>query len=867
MILPKNSLFIIDAHALCYRAFFAVKGLATSKGQPTNAVFGFTNILRKILSDFEPQYMAVCFDSGKKTHRQEKYAEYKIQRPTMPQDLRDQIPIIKEVVKAYNLTIFELGGFEADDIIATLSKQASKKNRDVVIVSEDKDMYQLVDHCVKIFNPRKEVLLDEKALEEQLGFIPERIVDFIALAGDPSDNIPGVYGIGEVTAKKLIQDYGTLENIYANLDNLNEKIRIKLMKDRDNAVLSKELASLTVRVPFEMTFDDLKVTSADEQRLLKLFKELEFKKFVYELSSSDISMPLFDTPRNEGNIKEIIQKIKKTGEFIFMADREKKKDIECFKGLGIILDEEEIVFVSQEKIVALVELFRDKAIRKITYDLKMLLKFFYDLGVFQPSDNIFSEDFLIESWFDVMLAGYLLRPSQGAFSFSDLVWNFLKESKDAGNNISSALMSMKPLFRVMEPELQQKSLKELFEKIEIPLAYVLSQMERNGVCLDEELLRSLSQESEKALENLTAKIYQETGQEFNLNSPKQLSFILFEKLKLPAFKKTKTGFSTDEEVLNRLAVSYEIPRMLLEYRQITKLKSTYIDALPQLVNVKTKRIHARFNQTGTETGRLSSSHPNLQNIPIRTTLGRQVRRAIVPSKRNILLSADYSQIELRILAHLSKDETLMKAFIAKEDIHNYTASLIFDINEKEVTRQMRDAAKRVNFGIIYGMSHFGLAKDLGVSNNEAQEFIDKYFSRYPRVKEFMDAMIIFCEKNGFVTTLLNRRRYIPEIYSANNAIKQFAQRQAINTPVQGSAADLIKLAMINVARVFEKKSFKTQMIITVHDELVFDVTPEEKEEVIGIVKKEMENTIKLLVPVTVSVKVGKNWLDMDEVDA
>ncbi|MBF0523064.1 MAG: DNA polymerase I [Candidatus Omnitrophica bacterium] len=859
-------LFLIDAHALCYRAFFAVRDLATSKGQPTNAVFGFINILKKILRDYQPEYVAVCFDSGKKTHRQEKYAEYKIQRPSMPPALIEQIPVIKEVVKAYNLTVFELGGFEADDIIATLAQQGTDKKLDVVIVSEDKDMYQLVDENVKILNPRKEIILDQKALEEQLGFSPEHIVDFIALAGDQSDNIPGVKGIGEVTARKLIGEYKTLENILKHIDIVTpQKVKEKIEEQKDMAVLSKELAVLATKVPFEMDLKQLKVESPDNERLFKLFKELEFKKLLSEVA------PLMELPvqRSEplGNVPvpELLEKIQKKGEFVFLVDTIESEAINQAQGMVVAIDSQSY-YLSSKEAKELMPVWNDKGILKITHDIKKALAFLESSGMLGQGKSGESnlERFNQNNFFDVMLAGYLLKPGQSAFSLESLCWDFLKNTLTADQGPTEGAKYVYQLYKTMNQELEQKALKDLFHQIEMPLAYVLFQIEKNGVRLDMELLKSLSKECDKTLQSLTAKIYKDAGQEFNLNSPKQLGFVMFEKMKLPVIKKTKTGYSTDEEVLSRLAVSHEFPKSILEYRQIAKLKSTYIDALPVLVDAKTHRIHAQFNQTGAETGRLSSSRPNLQNIPIRTELGRQVRKAIIPSEDYLLLAADYSQIELRILAHLSGDETLKKAFETDEDIHSYTASLIFDTKEKEVTKQMRDSAKRVNFGIIYGMSSFGLARDLGVSNAEAQDFIDRYFLRYPKVKVFMDKMIKDCEKNGFVTTLLNRRRYIPEINSPNNSIRQFAQRQAINTPVQGSAADLIKLAMVNVQQELERDHLKSRMLITVHDELVFDVDPQEKGKVIKLVRNFMETPLKLSVPIKVTVKTGDNWLEMKE---
>ncbi len=839
-------LFLIDAHALCYRSFFAIRDLSTSKGQQTNAIYGFVNTLRKILREYHPEYLAVCFDSPGKTHRQEKFNAYKIQRPVMPRDLIDQIPVIKEVVAAHNLALFECPGFEADDIIATLARAAAQKDIEVVIVSDDKDMYQLAGEHLAFFSARKGALWEYADVKEYLGFDPRRMTDFIALAGDNSDNIPGVKGIGEVTARQLINDHGTLEDIFRHLEKIKSaKVREKLEQNKEQAVLSKELAVLETEVPLDLELERMKVREPQQNRLLKLFQELEFHRFAKELAGKDQAEeipPDIHPVTSNAQRSEWIKRIKAAGRFAVLADAAAQR-------LILSTGPTEHCAVALDGMTDWNEIFHDKVIETVTYDLKETIKL------------LKAQDVSIEGKvFDVFLAAYLAGTQQGSLNFMELP-------------IARRAALLWEMYSVLVQEMREKSLEKLLNDIEIPLAFVLADMEACGVKLDLDLLAGLSKECERKIGNLTEQIYRLSGKEFNLNSPKQLSQVLFEDLQLPTIKKTKTGFSTDEGVLTVLAKQHDVPALILEYRQLAKLKSTYIDALPALVNPKTGRVHAQFHQTGTETGRLSSSQPNLQNIPIRTELGKEIRKAFIRLKvGHGIVAADYSQVELRILAHITQDPGLLKAFSENQDIHAYTAALIFDVPEKDVTPQMRDTAKRVNFGIIYGMSAFGLAKDLGISQADAEEFIGKYFSRYPRVKDFMDNSIHQCEEKGFVTTLLNRRRYIPGINSPNESIKQFSQRQAINTPVQGSAADLMKLAMIDIHREIKQRKLTSQILITVHDELVLDVPNKEKEEIVALLRERMEHPfvslpatqMELSVPIKVSVKTGANWLEMKE---
>lgn len=849
--LKSEKLFIIDGHALSYRSFYAIRELTASNGQATNAVYGFISTLRKIIKVYDPQYLAVCFDSRGKTFRAQKFDQYKIQRPSMPENLISQMPIIKEVLEAYNIPVFESEGFEADDLIATLTKKVLQDNIEVVIVSEDKDLYQLVDKNVYFFSSRKDVILGEKDLEKSLGFPPKLIVDFIALAGDKADNIPGVLGVGDVTARKLIDQFGRLDQILGHLEEIQpSKLKEKITSQRDSAVLSRELAVLDSMVPIEYSLEHLKMSEPNKPRLYELFRELEFKRLALEYSpaeeiNSTISVESVNT---SDQLKKLVTEILSAGRFSIHICEENKKTM----ALGC---KNKISIIAAKDAPLIDEIITNSDVIKIVYDFKECLK----TGILK-SLKMNSEVF------DVMLAGYLIDPSKARYDLGDLYWQYLHKSVPDLFDYTYKAFCLSELYEAMKQELESKKVLKLLKEIEVPLAYVLYRMESYGVSIDVNLLNKLSDEAQIKIIDLTKKMVKIAGEEINLNSPKQLAKVLFEKLGLPVIKKTKTGFSTNEEVLTVLADQHELPLLILNYRQLTKLKSTYLDALPKMVDENTNKIHTQFNQVQAETGRLSCVQPNLQNIPIRTEIGRAIRRGFIPSKKDYLMvSADYSQIELRILAHLSSDENLKKAFEKDEDVHQFTASLMFDVGLEEVSKEMRYSAKRVNFGIIYGMSAFGLAKDLRINQAKAQEFIDRYFTRYPGVKKFMEDEIAKCEQRGYVLTILKRRRYIPEINSKNNAIKQFAQRQAINTPVQGSAADLMKLAMINIQRELEQKKFESKMAITVHDELVFDVPKNEKSEIVDLIRDRMENSLTLSVPIKTTIRAGNNWLDMSEI--
>ncbi|MFH1191433.1 MAG: DNA polymerase I [Candidatus Omnitrophota bacterium] len=840
----EKSLFLIDATAFCYRAFYALSGLSTSSGQKTNAVYGFINILNKILKEQRPDYLICCFDLSRDTFRLKKFAQYKMQRPAMPDCLISQIPLIKEVVAAYGVPIFEKKDFEADDLIAQLARKAVLRSLAVTIVSSDKDILQLVGKGISVFSPHKDsgVFYDVAKIKERFGVAPERLVDIIALMGDAADNLPGVPGIGDKTAQKLILEFGSLDQLFKNITKVKpQKIKEMIIEHRQRIELNKELISLDQELDLDLDLEKAKTGQPNYVRLASIFKRLEFKKLLGELpDAADKTVP---TSLCNCNQVELAARLKRCDEiFIYGSSAE-----------DLIFAIEDKFFSGKLVPAELRAAISDSRIKKTGHDLKKLKVVLFREGLILNGLD-----------FDIMVAAYLLNPSRTSYALEDLALENLGEFIRSGSlEAKEALALVVRLKPVLKQALVEKDLFKLFFDLEMPLVSILALMEQDGIKLDSGLLKNLSADIEHRLIKLISDIYEASGTQFNINSPKQLGQVLFEKLGLSIIKKTKTGPSTDEEVLKRLSAKHPLPVLLLEYRQLTKLKNTYVDALPKLVDSSDGRVHTSFNQTGTETGRLSSSNPNLQNIPIKTDIGSKIRQAIIASgKKNCLLSCDYSQIELRVLAHLCCDHALIEAFNRNQDVHRLTASLIYNLSESEVKEQMREVAKRVNFGIIYGQSAYGLSKDLDIPINQAQDFIDAYFLRYPKVKEYIDLQIKLAQSEGFVTTLLGRRRYIPEINNKNIGIRQFAQRQAVNTPIQGTASDLIKLAMVKIGAQIKAKGLKAKMILQIHDELVFDLPISELSVLTGLVKDEMENVMKLKVPIKIDMKKGANWLEM-----
>ena len=890
--MPKKRLFLIDGNSFCYRAFYAIRSLSNSKGQPTNAIYGFNSMLGKIIKDEKPDMLAVAFDLKGPTFRHKKFDEYKIHRKPMPDDLISQMTYIKQLVQAHNIPMYEMQGYEADDVLATLAKKAEDKDIETFIVTGDKDALQLVDSHIKVYSTHKEGLIyDAHKVKEIYGVGPDKMTDIMALMGDATDNIPGVKGIGEKSAIELIGEFGSLERLYENIDKVKSDAKKKILAEgKESAYLSKELASVDTDVPIDINFKELELKEPDQARLLELYKELEFKTLLKDLTPTKKLESEYILVDDEKAFDALIAGLERSKEFVFDTETTSEDPVLAkLAGLSFSWKEGTAYYVgvsegaSEEKkldielvIGKLKDIFEDEMIKKTAQNVK------YDYIVL-ANYGIHVKGII----FDTMVASYLLNPSKPNHGLDDISFEYLNHKMTTsiqeliGKGKSAITMDKVDvekvsdyscedsdvtfrLKKILEKDISQKGLDELLYKVEMPLVEVLAEMETSGVSIDKEYLADLSKEMEKRLDKLTGKIYELAGEEFNINSPKQLSVILFEKMKLPVIRRTKTGISTDEEVLTKLALSHPLPEKLLEYRELSKLKSTYVDSLPDLINPATNRVHTSFNQTVTATGRLSSSGPNLQNIPIRTEEGRKIRKAFIASdKNNLLLSADYSQIELRILGHLSEDANLIKAFKEGSDIHAYTASLVFGVKESEVTPDMRGMAKTVNFGILYGMSPYGLSQSLKIDVNKAKEFIDSYFERYPGVKVYLEGLIEEARQNGYVTTLLGRRRYIPEINSQDMRMRQFAERTAINTPIQGSAADIIKVAMISIHERLSKKKLATKMIMQVHDELVFDVPKDELKEVYKIVKDGMENIIKLKVPVEAHVEVGRNWLEQE----
>ncbi|MFA5089865.1 MAG: DNA polymerase I [Candidatus Omnitrophota bacterium] len=849
--MPKPRLFLLDATAFCYRAFYAIGQLNTSYGQPTNAVYGFVNILNKILKEQRPDYLAACFDVSRDTFRQKKFAQYKIQRPPMADGLVSQVPLIKEIVRAYGIPIFERQGYEADDIIASLASQGKKEGLAVVVVSSDKDMLQVIEKGIEVFNPYKDggVFYDEDKVRQRFGLGPDKITDIIALMGDAADNIPGVPGIGEKTAVSLIEGYGSVDNLLGQIDKIKqEKIKEALAENKERIKLNKELAVLDKNIEgLDFNLNKVKLAERDYKELFRIFSRLEFRSLLKGLP----------VDAQEKKSQEVIALSRLKDASLSGLLRDAQELVVFGK------DFRDLVFYAKGAFFSLDDTGKNLKAALANPELKKIGHNLKELKVALGEDGII----LSGVYFDTMIAAYLINPVKTHYSLRDIAWDYLGKvtsSEETDNKMDADLIIK--LMPILKEQLREKSLLELFYKIEMPLVEVLSEMELAGISLDASILKELSGQIEKKLVHLIEDIYALSGCQFNINSPKQLRDILFERLKLPVIRRSKTGPSTDERVLNALSSRHKLPALLLEYRQLMKIKTTYVDVLPDLIDQKTGRIHTSFNQTATETGRLSSTHPNLQNIPIKTDIGRNIRRAIVASgRKNSLLSGDYSQIELRILAHLSGDEGLISAFKEGQDIHRATAALIYGVDETDVSDEMRDVAKRVNFGIIYGLTSYGLSKDLDISLEAAGGFIDAYFIKYPRVKEYIEKQIKKAAKDGFVSTISGRRRYLPDINSKNTVIRQLTERQAVNSPIQGSASDLIKLAMINIQSAIKAQVMKAKMILQVHDELIFDVPQEEVDRLIVIIKDKMEGALSLDIPIKVDIKKGRNWLEMESV--
>lgn len=911
-----------------YYAFIG-RPLVTSGGVNVSAVYGFTNSLIKILEEEKPDYIAVVFDSGQPTFRHEIHPEYKATREKMPEDMAIQLQKLKEVIEAFNIPILEIPGYEADDVMGTIAKIAESKGIETYLVTGDKDFLQLVSPMIKIYRPTKGLadieIVDVDKVKQEWGVTPEQIVDVLGLMGDKVDNVPGVPGIGEKTAVQLIKEFGSIENLIKNVDRVpTQKIKENLKNSIDKARLSKTLVTIKTDVPLDIDIYSLKASQPNKDKLAELFYELEFKSLIKKLgltsavreveeekieeqkkpikySSIKTEPHQYHIIQNIDELKDLVEKLKSADLISFDTESTGVDPLNAdLIGISFAVKPGEAFYVpvSVETTTSdsLFELEKKKKTHGIEIEtvLKYVKPVLEDPRIKKCGQNLKYDILLMAKYgvwingisFDTMIAGYILNP-EGSHTLEVLAKEYLKYqvipiSQLIGEGRFQKKMSEVPVEKVAEyacedadvtlklvnklrDELEKREQLKLCEEVEFPLVEVLAHMEFSGVKLDTELLREMSKELDRMLDNLTHDIYRLAGMEFNINSPQQLADVLFKKLKLPPVKTTKTGYSTDVEVLEELAKEHPIAEKLLEYRQIQKLKSTYVDALPKLVNPKTGKVHTSFNQTGTATGRLSSSDPNLQNIPIRTEIGREIRKAFIPSEPDwFIMSADYSQIELRIMAHLSGDENLISAFRKGLDIHSSTAASVFGVRPEDVNYEMRRKAKEVNFGIMYGISPYGLSQRLGIPQPEAKKIIEVYFQRFPKVKEYIEKTIAEARQKGYVATLLGRRRYVPDINSRNRTVREFAERTAINMRIQGTAADLIKLAMVRIYDEMKKRRLKSKMILQVHDELVFDVAPGEVEELKGIVLDKMQNALQLDVPLVVELGVGKNWYEAHE---
>ncbi len=885
------TLYLIDGTAYIHRAYHAIHGLTNSKGLPTNAVFGFTRMLIKLMAERQPEYAAMLFDAKGPTFRHERYEAYKANRPPMAEDMAVQIPLIKRVTRGFNLPLVEMAGFEADDLIGTLARQAQEKGFFVVMVTGDKDFMQLVTDTAVIWDPMKEKTIDPAGVRAAMGIEPGQVVEVMGLSGDSTDNIPGVPGIGPKTAQGLIQSFGSMAALYADLDTLSaKKQQEKLAQYREQAFLSRELATIETHAPLAFDPDEYRLRPPDSAVLAALFKELEFRQLQKDYpQGADHTRKDYRLVLDEEALAALVARLEKAERFALDTETTSQHPMKArLVGLSFAVQADQGFYIpcghdypgapaqlSLKTVLSrLKPLLENPAVPKVGQNIK------YDWIVLARHGVR-----LAGVVFDTMLASYLINPSKRAHSLDQIALDFLdyktvsyEEVTGTGKNALN--FSEVPLDKaaayasedadvtlqacgVLQRQLAEIGLSELLETVEMPLVAVLVKMEMAGIRVDEARLGELSKSFEHQLEQLERDIYAQAGEAFNIKSSQQLGAILFEKLNLPTQKKTKkkTGYSTDVEVLTALAAHHELPALILKHRSLAKLKSTYTDALPELVNPETGRLHTSFNQTVAATGRLSSSDPNLQNIPIRTEEGREIRSAFIPRPGWQLVSADYSQIELRILAHVSEDEILIKAFREGEDIHTRTATEVFEVLPNFITPDLRRQAKVINFGIIYGMSPFSLAKELNISQKMAKTYIAHYFARYSGVKAYIDRTIAEAAASGRTSTLLGRIRLLPEIHSKNQVVRGFAERMAINTPIQGTAADLIKLAMIRVDAALTGRKLKSAMLLSVHDEIVFEVPPDELNTVREVVQVEMEGVWDLSVPLKVNISAGANWTE------
>ncbi len=871
----EKTLIIIDGNSIVNRAFYALPDLTNKKGLHTNAIFGFTNMLFKLIDTYKPTHVSVAFDKKAPTFRHLEYKEYKAGRKKMPDELRQQMEPLKNLLDAFNINRLEIEGYEADDIIGTVSLKAEQEGYKVYIVTGDKDAIQLASKTTTTLITKKGVgeveEYDFNKVEEKYGMTPTQFIDLKGLMGDKSDNIPGVPGIGEVTGIKLIKEFGSIENIIENIDSVKGSPRKKIEENKELATMSKKLATIIRDVPIDFDLEKLEFGNYDKSKLIEVFNELDFNSLISRLDS------------NAEESKVIVNKLEDVKAFINKSRNSKKLILKTISKSGNILeknimkiylsvDGEELLYAEESQIDELKELLADEDLRIYGYNLK---EDYIALRAYGIS--------LSNIYFDIAIAEYLIDSSSSNYTYDLIAMNYFGqkiksseellgkgvkakkyedlEKEELDNTIGSIIQLVEKVSPKMEEKLVNMDMDGLFYHVEMPLVEVLGYMEFEGVMVDKDKLIELGEEFKISIDKLEKDIYNLAGEEFNINSPKQLGVILFEKLELPVIKKTKTGYSTNAEVLEQLSDKHEIIDKITEYRQIVKLKSTYVEGLINIINPISNRIHSSFNQTITTTGRISSTEPNLQNIPVRLELGRNIRKVFIADNGFKLVDADYSQIELRVLAHMSQDEHMIDAFNHNVDIHTKTASQVFGIDINNVTSEQRSAAKAVNFGIVYGISDFGLAKNLHIPVKEAKNYIDSYLNTYEDIKSYMDNTIEEAKEDGYVKTILNRRRYIPEIKSSNIILKNLGKRLAMNAPIQGSAADIIKIAMVNVYKKLEEKGLKSKLVLQVHDELIIECVEAELEEVSKIVKDEMEHAVSMDVNLDVDLNTGDSWYE------
>lgn len=873
-----NKLVLIDGNSLSFRAFYALPLLSNHAGIHTNAVYGFAMLLEKIIKEEKPNHFLVAFDAGKTTFRHSKYSEYKGGRQKTPPELSEQFPYIRQLLDAYHIKRYELDNYEADDIIGTLSRQADEADFETIIITGDRDLTQLATDNVTIYYTKKGVTdvdhyTPEFIAEKYQGLVPKQIIDMKGLMGDTSDNIPGIAGVGEKTAIKLLNQFESVEGVYEHIEEVTaKKLKEKLINSKDDALMSKDLATINVHSPVEVSLEDTKLTLQDDTaEKIELFKKLEFKQLLADIDTSSNNEEVID---KTFEIEQDFQNVdfNDLNEAVIHFELEGTNYLkDAILKFGFYTNHQHVVINADDvkDYKNLVQWLEDKNTTKIVYDAKKTYVSAHRLGI-----NIENIEF------DVMLASYIIDPSRSIDDVKSVVslygQNYVKdnitvfgkgkkhhipEESILNEHIASVTEAISSVTPIMKSQLEDYNQIELLKDLELPLARILSEMEEIGIYTDINDLKEMEFEIQKKLDVLISNIHESAGEAFNINSPKQLGVVLFETLQLPVIKKTKTGYSTAVDVLEKLQGEHPIIDDILEYRQLSKLQSTYVEGLQKVIS-KDHRIHTRFNQTLAQTGRLSSVDPNLQNIPIRLEEGRKIRKAFKPtSKDSVILSADYSQIELRVLAHITQDESLKHAFINGHDIHTATAMKVFNVESDQVDSLMRRQAKAVNFGIVYGISDYGLSQSLGITRKKAKAFIDDYLASFPGVKQYMSDIVKDAKAQGYVETLLHRRRYIPDITSRNFNLRSFAERTAMNTPIQGSAADIIKLAMVKFSEKIKETKYHAKLLLQVHDELIFEIPKSEVEDFSKFVEEIMEQALVLDVPLKVDSNYGATWYD------